>query len=61
MLLDKNVWHHYGLLINRYDINKRGAQSFPAITPQAGLRQYIAEVEYKDKTYFQRRGAEAEG
>lgn len=52
VLLDKNVWHHYGLLINRYNLNKRGAQSFPAITPQAGLRQYVAEVEYKDKTTF---------
>lgn len=52
VLLDKNVWHHYGLLISRYDLSKRGAQTFPAITPQAGLRQYVAEVEYKDKTTF---------
>ena len=52
VLLDKNVWRHYGLLIGRYDLKRRGAQSFPAITPQAGLRQYVAEVEYKDKTTF---------
>lgn len=52
VLLDRNVWHHYGLLINRYNLNSRGAQRFLAITPQAGLRQYVAEVEYKDKTNF---------
>jgi hypothetical protein len=56
MLLDKNVWHHYGLLINRYDMNTRGAQRFPVITPQSGLRQYIAEVEFKDKTTFNAEG-----
>ena len=52
VLLDRNVWHHYGLLIDRYDLKKRGAQRFPAITPQAGLRQYVAEVELKGKTTF---------
>ena len=56
VLLDKNVWHHYGLLLNRYNLNKRGAQQFPAITPQAGLRQYVAEVEFKDKTTFNAEG-----
>ena len=56
LLLDKNVWHHYGLLIGRYDMKRRGAQSFPVMTPQSGLRQYVAEVEYKEKTTFNAEG-----
>jgi hypothetical protein len=56
MILDKNVWHHYGLLIDRYDMNLRGAQQVPVMTPQSGLRQYIAEVEFKDKTTFNAEG-----
>ena len=57
MLLDKNVWHHYELLINRFDMNKRGPQRFPVLTPQAGLREYVAEVELKEKTMYNAGGA----
>lgn len=57
MLLDKNVWHHYQLLINRFDMNKRAPQQFPVLTPQAGLRQYMAEVEFKEKTTYSAGGA----
>jgi hypothetical protein len=56
MLLDKNVWHHYGLLINKFDMKKRGPQRFSVLTPQAGLRQYIAEVELKEKTIYNAQG-----
>ncbi len=52
MLLDKNVWHHYELLINKFDMNNRGPQRFTVLTPQAGLRQYVAEVELKEKTIY---------
>ena len=57
MLLDKNVWHHYELLINRFDMSKRGPQRFPVLTPQAGLREYVAEVELKEKTMYNAGGA----
>ena len=57
MLLDKNVWHHYELLINRFDMSKRGPQRFPVLTPQAGLREYTAEVELKEKTMYNAGGA----
>jgi hypothetical protein len=57
MLLDKNVWHHYELLINRFDMSKRGAQRFPVLTPQAGLREYTAEVELKEKITYRTGGA----
>jgi hypothetical protein len=54
VILDKNIWHHYALLISRYDLKRRGAQLFPVITPQSGLRGYLAEVEFKGNTTFRK-------
>jgi len=33
VVLENNVWHHYQFLINRYDKQKSGAQSFKAFVP----------------------------
>lgn len=48
--LDRNVWHHYGLLLASYDLKARGAQEFRVFIAQAGLREFTAEVELKGKT-----------
>ena len=48
--LDRNVWHHYGLLLASYDLQARGKQQFRVFIPQAGLREFTAEVELKGKT-----------
>ncbi|HWP43778.1 MAG TPA: hypothetical protein VNO14_11115 [Blastocatellia bacterium] len=47
VLLDKNVWHHYWLMLARYDMNKSGKQWFRVFIPQAAFRQVNAVVEYK--------------
>jgi hypothetical protein len=56
ILLDKNVWHQYRLLLSRYDLAARGKQRFNVFIPQAGLRQFSAEVELKDQTSINVRG-----
>ncbi len=50
ILLDTNVWHHYRFLLARYDMQKKGEQQFTVFIPQAALRQYDAEVEFRKRT-----------
>ena len=50
VLLDKDVWHHYQILLARYDLKSLGKQSFRVFIPQAAFREYNAEVEYKGIT-----------
>jgi len=50
VLLDRDVWHHYQILLARYDLKSLGKQRFRVFIPQATFREYNAEVEYKGIT-----------
>ncbi|HEU4391323.1 MAG TPA: hypothetical protein VFV34_26225 [Blastocatellia bacterium] len=50
ILLDRDVWHHYRFLLNRYSMTRQGRQAFRVLSPQAALRAMIAEVEFEGTT-----------
>ena len=57
VVLDKDVWSQYRVLFGKYDMNKKGLQSFQAFTPVPALRAYGVDVELDKPTSF-RSGAE---
>jgi hypothetical protein len=46
--LDKNVWHHYLLLVQNYDLAQGGRQRLRIFIPQAAFAEYVALVELKE-------------
>ena len=52
ILLDRDVWHHYRFLLNRYSMTRQGRQAFRVFSPQAALRVMIAEVELEGPTNY---------
>lgn len=56
VLLDKNVWHQYQMLLSKYDLVARGKQQFRVFIPQTGFRQFFAEVQLKEQTSINVRG-----
>jgi hypothetical protein len=52
VVLDKDVWSHYRALFAKYDMTKKGLQSFQAFTPVPALRTYKVDVELDKATTF---------
>jgi hypothetical protein len=52
VILDKDVWCQYRLLFSKYDMAKKGVQSFQVFTPVPALRAYTVEVEVDQPATF---------
>jgi len=50
-VLENLVWHHYCLLLDRYDHSRRGRQDFVASLPSQA-RSFTISVDHKDSTGF---------
>ncbi|HUK90478.1 MAG TPA: hypothetical protein VLZ81_08770 [Blastocatellia bacterium] len=53
VVLDKDVWRQYGVLFAKYDMQKKGVQTFAALTPVPALREYRVEVEFDKPATFE--------
>lgn len=52
VVLDKDVWCQYRLLFSKYDMTRKGVQSFQVFTPVPALRAYTVEVEVDTPATF---------
>jgi hypothetical protein len=57
VLLDKDVWHQYRYLIEKYDQTAKGVQRCYVFSPQASMREFWADVEMKGATNYELKGA----
>lgn len=56
VLLDRNVWYQYQLLISRYDMSKAGVQNFHAFAAHPALLEYPVEVEFQGEKKYKYHG-----